>query len=145
MLTIDELIEKSYWVVDLLPKQVPNNSGGQYFKVEKYYLNHRADICQKFINIILKLNCYYDIKVSHDGESWENNPAPELIAQGITACVSHHPTKPTLFVLFETETSLIVIDNDSTYLTLHNPTSELLELTRQLASAEGLFTWQPPN
>ena len=44
MLTIDELIEKSYWVVDLLPKQVPNNSEGQYFKVVKYYLNHRADI-----------------------------------------------------------------------------------------------------
>ena len=145
MLTIDELIEKPYWVVDLLPKQVPNNSGGQYFKVEKYYLNHRADICQKFINIILKLNCYYDIKVSHDGESWENNPAPELIAQGITACVSHHPMESTLFVLFETETSLIVIDNDSTYMTLYNPTSGLLELTRQLASAEGLFTWQPPN
>ena len=145
MLTIDELIEKPYWVVDLLPKQVPNNSEGQYFKVEKYYLNHRADICQKFINIILKLNCYFDIKVSHDGESWENNPAPEMIAQEIKACVSHHPTKPTLFVLFETETSLIVIDNDSTYLTLYNPTSELLELTRQLASAEGLFTWQPPN
>lgn len=145
MLTIDELIERPYWVVDLLPKQVPNNSEGQYFKVEKYYLNHRADICQKFINIILKLNCYYDIKVSHDGESWENNPVPELIAQGITTCVSPRPTEPTLFVLFETETSLIVIDNDSTYLTLYNPTSELLELTRQLASAEGLFTWQPPN
>lgn len=145
MLTIDELIEKPYWVVDLLPKQVPNNSEGQYFKVEKYYLNHRADICQKFINIILKLNCYYDIKVSHDGESWENNPAPEMIAKAIKACVSPHSMESTLFVLFETETSLIVIDNDSTYMTLYNPTSGLLELTRQLASAEGLFTWQPPN
>ena len=145
MLTIDELIEKSYWVVDLLPKQVPNNSEGQYFKVETYYLNHRADICQKFINIILKLSCYFNIKVCHDGESWENNPTPEKIAKGIKACVSPHSTESTLYVLFEKETSLIVIDNDSTYMTLYHPTSELLELTRQLASAEGLFTWQPPN
>lgn len=145
MLTIDELIEKSYWVVDLLPKQVPNNSEGQYFKVEEYYLNHREDICQKFINIILKLNCYFDFKVSHDGESWENNPTPEMIAKAIKACVSPHSMESTLFVLFETETSLIVIDNDSTYMILYNPTSGLLELTRQLASAEGLFTWQPPN
>ena len=33
---IDELIEKEYWVVDILPEQVPENSPGQYFDIEKY-------------------------------------------------------------------------------------------------------------
>ena len=29
-----ELLEKPYWVVDILPKQVPKDSAGQYFKLE---------------------------------------------------------------------------------------------------------------
>ncbi len=33
-----DLLEKPYWIVDILPEQVPENADGQYFSVERYFL-----------------------------------------------------------------------------------------------------------
>ena len=60
MKTIEELLQCPYWIIDILPSQVPQNSPGQYFAVEKYFLqwDRLEEIKQKHINLILKLNCY---------------------------------------------------------------------------------------
>ena len=79
MENVFELLEKPYWVVDILPKQVPKDSAGQYFKVEQYFLQRRPELCEKFVRVLLKLNCYLDMEVSEDGESWMLNPAPEAL------------------------------------------------------------------
>ena len=62
---IDELLEKPYWIVDILPKQVAKNSNGQYFAIEQYYLREpqSSELRKKYAHLILKLNCYYDILV----------------------------------------------------------------------------------
>lgn len=39
---VEELLEKSYRVVDFLPEQVPEGSAGQFFAVEKYYMNPKG-------------------------------------------------------------------------------------------------------
>ena len=31
---VERLIEAPYWVIDFLPRQVPTDSGGQFFVVE---------------------------------------------------------------------------------------------------------------
>ena len=45
---MEEYLNKPFWVIDILPKQVPADGKGQYFKIEKYYLEHPQ------IDIILK-------------------------------------------------------------------------------------------
>ncbi len=62
---IDDYLNKPYWVIDLLPEQVPTNSRGQYFKIEQYFLQaSQMDIlCRKFAHILMKLNCYDDMEV----------------------------------------------------------------------------------
>ena len=81
-MTIEELLQMPCWVVDFLPRQVPANSAGQYFAVEKYYLEKErmAVIKQKHIDLVLKLNCYCDIYLDDEAEK---NPAPERIAREI--------------------------------------------------------------
>ena len=74
MRTIDELLNSPYWIIDILPFQVPKDSPGQYFAVEDYFLKEQiADIKKKHINVILKLNCYRDIMLED-----ELNPAPGM-------------------------------------------------------------------
>ena len=36
---IENLLSKPYWLIDVLPKQVPAGSAGQYFKAERYSLS----------------------------------------------------------------------------------------------------------
>ena len=35
--TVEELLQCPYWIIDILPSQVPEDSPGQYFAVEKYF------------------------------------------------------------------------------------------------------------
>ena len=35
---IEELLNTPYWIIDILPYQVPKDSPGQYFAIEDYFL-----------------------------------------------------------------------------------------------------------
>ena len=143
-MTIEEYLNKPYWVIDILPKQVPADSRGQYFKIEEYYLEHPQidHIYRKFIHILLKLNCYEDIDVSHDGDEWMTNPAPHELE---TALLGSMADKQMLFIILKPADVLITVSDDDTYMTVYNPTEEVLEIIGSLAGSEGLFVWQPNN
>lgn len=128
---IEALLEQPYWVIDLLPQQLPANSPGQYFEIERYYLAEPqlSRIKQKHIDLVLKLNCYRDISL--DAET-AMNPPPEWIAAAIQE-------RHTCILI---DDALLVSAPDDTTLTLYNPDEALLSLTKALAGGEGLFVWQ---
>ena len=83
------------------------------------------------------------MEVSEDGESWTLNPYPEALEQAISAYMNGGPTNAMLYVFLRLEKTLIVIDWDSTNMTLYNPSETLLDLVRQLVMPEGLYLWKP--
>ena len=111
---------------------MPKDSPGQYFAVEKYFLqgDRIKEIKKKHIDLILKLNCYRDISI---GDETVVNPLPKHIADEMK--------KRYLYIM--TGESIILSEPDDTHLTVFNPDSQLLELLRQIASGEGLFVWKP--
>lgn len=124
----DEIMEKPYWIIDILPGRVPENSPGQYFSIEKYWMeNQMAEIRQKKFSLILKLNCYMQISI--DGEI---NPSPEKIRNRIKETG----------VSVRIGDAMIVSEKDDTYMTLFNPDKPLLAMIRKIASGEGLFVWK---
>ena len=62
---VERLLDTPYWVIDFLPMQVPQDSKGEFFAVEQYYLQEpqRERLCRQFIDVVLKLNCYHDLLV----------------------------------------------------------------------------------
>ena len=142
-MSIEELLEQPYYIMDILPMQVPTDSGRQYFKVEQYYLNHVERLSCQYADVLLKLNCYYDLMFSHDAEHWQLNPEPEKIVLMVNACLSKNPTEECLFVSLAKDEMLLTLQRDTTHMTVYNPTEELLHLLSQLALAEGLFVWKP--
>ena len=142
-MSIDELLEQPYYVMDILPMQVPADSGGQYFKVEEYYLKDMGRLSRQYADVLLKLNCYYNLAFSHDTEHWQPNPKPEKIVRMVKACLSEEPTERFLYVTLAEDTMLLTFLHGFTYMTIYNPSEELLQLLRLLATAEGLFVWSP--
>ena len=142
-MNIEELLGKPYWIVDIFPRQVSENAGGQYFKIEQYYLKRLPLLRRKYVDMLLKLNSYFDFEVSHDGESWARNPAPETFEQWISACMSENPTEPSLYVSVESGKVLMMMESGDTYMTVYNPTDEILSMICLLATSSGLFVWQP--
>lgn len=144
-MNIDEYLDRPYWIIDILPKQVPQDAGGQYFAVERYYLDRIGLLREKYAQMLIKLNCYYDLTVSHDGENWKRNPDPEGMERWLGACLSVAPTDPSLFVMVKQEHTLMMASRENTHITVYNPTDALIDLLRQLANAEGLFVWKGNN
>ena len=98
----EALLNKPYWVIDFLPEQVPEGSSGQYFAVEEYFLRPEriAAIHARFADILLKLNCYYDLQVCEAGtEAFETNPTPEALS--VRVC----EMKEDLWILLSGETT----------------------------------------
>jgi len=126
---IEELLQAPYWIIDILPMQVPKDSPGQYFAIEDYILKEQlTEIKRKHINVILKLNCYMDISIEE-----ESNPAPEKIAV----------VMKDRYIYIMIGNSMILSEPDDTHMTVFNPDEQLLELIRTISTAEGLFVWKP--
>ena len=130
--TIEELLESEYWVIDILPKQVPADAQGQYFRIEDYWLYEAkiAEIKKKHVGIILKLNCYLPVFLDDEAAV---NPPPEKIEKEM---YSRH-------LLIRVNDSLIMSEPDDTCLTVFAPDDTLLDLLRELSASEGMFLWMP--
>lgn len=128
----ETLFQQEYWIIDILPKQVPQQSGGQFFEIEKIWQTepHMAGIKRKHLEMILKLNCYRSLSTD---EGQTVNPSPAEIA---AAVLKKH-------TVFRIDDALLVSEPDETYMTLYHPDDDLLELVNRLSSGEGLYLWKP--
>lgn len=137
--SIEDLLEKPYWLIDVLPKRVPAGSPGRYFEIEKTFLSQIGAICGKFAAVLTKLNCYQDLQVSRDGEEWLIDAPDYVMAEQLEDSIATHSP---VYILVKPSGALITFSGDDHYMTLYNPDGELLDLVSRLAASEGLFVWQ---
>ena len=136
-MTIETFLTKPYWIIDILPKQVPEGSAGQYFAIEKHLLTPpRIDeIYHKFAGVLLALNCYHDITIQ-DEDEWIKNPEPGTIERLVLE-------RKSINIVIDSDQAMISITGDDHYMTLYGANEDLLELTSAVASAQGLHVWKP--
>lgn len=137
---IDDLLEKPCYVIDFLPQRVPKTAKGHFFDVEYYLLNSekRHEMKNKYVNIILKLMCYYRTSILWNG--WNDNPKPEDIDTAIGEIMENH--SGTLNILFSDEDVLLVFEWDCLNLAVYNLTENMKEMVTKIALSEGFFCWK---
>ena len=134
---IEDYLDKPYWIIDILPKQVPSDRRGPYFEIAKHFLKpeQMERIVQRFGNLLIKLNCYYDFSVCQAFEHWAENPKPEDLMEWLRS-------GQMLYVVIDSADAMISFAGDDHYMTLYNPCQSLLDLIIPLAASEGLFVWE---
>lgn len=132
---IEELLEKPCWVIDGLPERVPENSAGQYASLEEVF--HTPELFEKFTDILLKLNCYYDLFFLRDGEEKAFCAGPEKTAELVMR------NSGQLCVIAKPGDALITYAHDDAYMTVYHADETMVKLVQDLASANGLFVWKP--
>ncbi len=135
----ERLLEQPCWILDVLPCRVPKDCGGQYFAVERHWLapGNRPRLRERYADLLLALNCYYEIRVLRDPDGPSvTNPAPEDLVRWITG------ERGAVYILIPSEGALISLDDDA-YASCYCASGALLSLIRRLASANGLFVWDP--
>lgn len=127
---IEKLLETECWIIDVLPRRVSKARAKQYSDLEKVFL-HSEELVKKHYNIILKLNCYYKLKmVDFSGEDLGDADPEKLLKY-----IGHKP----VYLLLAN--SLLSLDPDDMHMTLYNPTNAILALMKKIASSEGMFVW----
>ena len=136
---VERLLEEPYVVIDMLPVQVPRNSAGQYFTVERHYLEgpRNEKLRAGFADILLKLNCYYDLFFLRDGEEKAFCAGPEKTAELVMR------NSGQLCVIAKPGDALITYAHDDAYMTVYHADETMVKLVQDLASANGLFVWKP--
>ena len=137
MQIVDRLLETPCYIIDFIPLQVPKNCGGQYFKVENYFLNHsdRYGLRDRFIRTILKAMCYYPVSV-YWGE-WIEQPSPEQVAEIIDTIMENHSGD--MNMLLTSKGARLQFGWDCLNISIYNPDEEMCVLFEQLATSEGMF------
>ena len=139
---VERLLQSPCWVIDFLPMQVPQVERGQFFAVEQYYLagERRERLVRQFADVMLGLNCYHDLSVNHGGgDDWTVNPEPATLVTWLDEALH----RGHLCALIDDDEALITASSGDTHLTLYHASDDLIEQVRQLATAAGLYLWQP--
>ena len=139
---VDSLLNGPYRIADILPEQVPRDAPGQYFAVDRYFRepSRLSALYRRFAEILLRVNCWYDMTVSFDGcVSWEKNPEPE----GFARRVSQLSESGFFRALFPAQSFMIELDSGDTWMTVYGEDEGLLEKIEKLVTADGLFLWSP--
>ena len=137
MQVVDRLLETPCYIIDFLPIQVPKNCGGQFFGVEDYLLNHyeHYGLKDRFIRIILKAMCYYQVSVYWS--EWIEQPTPEWVVEMIDEIMKEHSEDVNM--LFTSKNALLQFGGDSLHMRVYNPDIEMCVLFEQIAISEGMF------
>lgn len=141
-----EFLDKPYWIVDILPRQVPAHDGGQYFVIEEYLRDsaYLYEFYRHLARMLLKLNCYYELAVGPvASDARETNPRPKRLEALVRACPLAEGDARMLAVEVPAEGACLVIDGNDLNATLYGPSPALLDDMRALAASEGLFVWKP--
>ena len=134
---MDELLEKTCYVVDFLPEQVKSDAEGQFFDVEYYLLNSdkHFSLKDKFVNVIWKLMCYYHVSIQWNG--YIDRPSPQTVEEAVNTIMDNH--SGWLNVLLPEENVLVVFEWDCLNLSVYNPSEKVQTLMQKIAVSEGLF------
>ena len=130
--------DRPYWIIDILPEQVPMYSPGRYFTVARYFQSRMDEILRKFASLLNKLNCYCHLEVGWDGESFTDDFAPEALDRLFEKANS---SPVPLYIRVNSSDAVFVYANGDHYMTLYEPAPELIRLVSKLATSEGLFVW----
>ena len=101
-------------------------------------------LADKFSDFLLKLNCYYDLRVSFDGENYGDiNPKPDKLIQFVFECMKGESSESSYVqIAIEPGLAYLSLSRDDTYMVLCNPGDDLLSFVMEIASSEGLFVWK---
>lgn len=147
--TLDRLVNSPYYIIDILPRRVPDDKGHLYSNMEKYLLQGEGlpSLEGRFLDFILRLYCFHPFEVMAGvTDSFTVNPDPSFISGLVhEAFLRKDFDSSPVSILLREEDALIHLNGDSAYMTLYNPGESLLEEIKVIASACGLLVWDPKN
>ena len=134
---VEKLLKEECYVIDFLPKKVPEEYIDRFLEVEEYFLqgNEWEHIKESFIRILLKLQCYCFFRVynEHWYEEFSICELADMLNHVLTSSNGY------MNMLSIDNKLLICIEGSTLNFSIYNATEDILALLSEMATAEGLY------
>lgn len=134
---VESLLKEVCYVIDFLPKRVPERYMERYLEVEEYFLQGTEydRIFEGFVRIIMKLRCYHAFEVFC--EQWYEDISASKLAELLKQVLMSKDRF--INILSEEEKMLITVSGSDLHISIYNPSLEAIANLSVLTTAEGLF------
>ena len=143
-ITVERLLEDDYWIIDILPSQIPIEKQAEYRALtDEYFESGKvAQLHRRYADILTMINSRFKTAMLCMPED-EWTISPDDVA--VKDAVIHHTEQGCVDLLLPEEETLISLQAEDLYITVYHPTEELLSLLRQAVSESGFYIWQTPQ
>ena len=143
-ITVERLLEDDYWIIDILPSQIPIEKQAEYRALtDEYYESGKiAQLHRRYADILTMINSRFKTAMLCMPED-EWTISPDDVA--VKDAVIHHTERGCVDLLLPEEETLISLQAEDLYITVYHPTEEILSLLRQAVSESGFYIWQTPQ
>ena len=143
-ITVERLLEDDYWIIDILPSQIPIEKQAEYRALtDEYFESGKvAQLHRRYADILTMINSRFKTAMLCMPED-EWTISPDDVA--VKDAVIHHTEQGCVDLLLTEEETLISLQAEDLYIAVYHPTEEILSLLRQAVSESGFYIWQTPQ
>ena len=143
-ITVERLLEDDYWIIDILPSQIPIEKQAEYRALtDEYFESGKvAQLHRRYADILTMINSRFKTAMLCMPED-EWTISPDDVA--VKDAVIHHTERGCVDLLLTEEETLISLQAEDLYITVYHPTDEIISLLRQAVSESGFYIWQTPQ
>lgn len=143
-ITVERLLEDDYWIIDILPSQIPIEKQAEYRALtDEYFESGKiAELHRRYAEILTMINSRYNTAMlCMPEDEWTISPHNNDVKDAVI----HHTERGCVDLLLTEEETLISLQAEDLYITVYHPTEEILSLLRQAVSESGFYIWQTPQ
>ena len=143
-ITVERLLEDDYWIIDILPSQIPIEKQAEYRALtDEYYESGKvAELHRRYADILTMINGRFKTAMlCMPEDEWTISPCDIAVKDAVI----HHTERGCVDLLLPEEETLISLQSEDLYITVYHPTEEILSLLRQAVSKQGFYIWQTPQ
>ena len=143
-ITVERLLEDDYWIIDILPSQIPIEKQAEYRALtDEYFESGKvAQLHRRYADILTMINSRFKTAIlCMPEDEWTISPHNNDVKDAVI----HHTERGCVDLLLPEEETLISLQAEDLYITVYHPTEEILSLLRQAVSESGFYIWQTPQ
>ena len=143
-ITVERLLEDDYWIIDILPSQIPIEKQAEYRALtDEYFESGKvAQLHRRYADILTMINSRFKTAMlCMPEDEWTISPHNNDVKDAVI----HHTERGCVDLLLPEEETLISLQAEDLYITVYHPTEEILSLLRQAVSESGFYIWQTPQ
>ena len=143
-ITVERLLEDDYWIIDILPSQIPIEKQAEYRALtDEYFESGKvAQLHRRYADILTMINSRFKTAMLCMPED-EWTISPDDVA--VKDAVIHHTERGCVDLLLPEEETLISLQAEDLYITVYHPTEVIISLLQQAVSESGFYIWQTPQ